>query len=306
MYKEKNKNYKMHECSICLESLFMEIPCALKCGHVFHYKCIKHQEDLLPVSGEGIRDYHGYHCPLCRTSINPWNGDIILLSSLVDGNISNISNLEYGLDLISNFEVKNITILNQRLKFYLADLSNVKKEIETGNKELQNLNVIKSKIYEEVQKTCETFKKEMTKFSEKSRKEIKKMRDEKERIEKDGKELRVRIEEDEKEMRKRMEEDEKEMRKRMDDDEKKMKDNISQKMKKMKESFQRELDILAKKEMAEVNREKEKLDETVKKRMEEGIKEYIDKYKEEVKERKKISKRYETLQSSVNKLIQRE
>ena len=40
--------------------------------------------------------------------------------------------------------------------------------------------------------------------------------------------------------------------------------------------------------------------------MEEGIKEYIDKYKEEVKERKKISKRYETLQSSVNKLIQRE
>lgn len=77
-------------------------------------------------------------------------------------------------------------------------------------------------------------------------------------------------------------------------------------MKKMKESFQRELDILAKKEMTEVNREKEKLDETVKKRMEEGIKEYIDKYKEEVKERKKISKRYETLQSSVNKLIQRE
>ena len=295
MYKEKNKNYKMHECSICLESLFMEIPCALKCGHVFHYKCIKHQEDLLPVSGEGIRDYRGYHCPLCRTSINPWNGDIILLSSLVDGSISNITNLEYGLDLISNFEVKNITILNQRLKFYLADLSNVKKEIETGNKELQNLNVIKSKIYEEVQKTCETFKKEMTKFSEKSRKEIKKMRDEKERIEKDGKELRVKIEEDEKEMRKRM-----------DDDEKKMKDNISQKMKKMKESFQRELDILAKKEMAEVNREKEKLDETVKKRMEEGIKEYIDKYKEEVKERKKISKRYETLQSSVNKLIQRE
>ena len=123
MYKEKNKNYKMHECSICLESLFMEIPCALKCGHVFHYKCIKHQEDLLPVSGEGIRDYRGYHCPLCRTSINPWNGDIILLSSLVDGNISNISNLEYGLDLISNFEVKNITILNQRLKFYLADFS---------------------------------------------------------------------------------------------------------------------------------------------------------------------------------------
>ena len=284
MYKEKNKNYKMHECSICLESLFMEIPCALKCGHVFHYKCIKHQEDLLPISGEGIRDYHGYHCPLCRTSINPWNGDIILLSSLVDGNISNISNLEYGLDLISNFEVKNITILNQRLKFYLADLSNVKKEIETGNKELQNLNVIKSKIYEEVQKTCETFKKEMTKFSEKSRKEIKKMRDEKERIEKEGKDLR----------------------KRMDDDEKEMKDSISQKMKKMKESFQRELDILAKKEMAEVNREKEKLDETVKKRMEEGIKEYIDKYKEEVKERKKISKRYETLQSSVNKLIQRE
>ena len=274
----------MHECSICLESLFMEIPCALKCGHVFHYKCIKNQEDLLPISDEGVRDYCNYQCPLCRTAISPWNGDIVLLSGLVDGSISNISNLEYGLDLISNFEVKNITILNQRLKFYLADLANVKKEIETGNKELQSLNVIKSRIYEEVQKTCETFKKEMTKFSEKSRKEIKKLRDEKERIEKEGRDLSARIEEDEKEM----------------------KDSISQKMKKMKESFQKELDILARKEMAEVNREKEKLDETVKRRMEEGIKEYIDKYKEEVKERKKISKRYETLQSSINKLIQRE
>ena len=58
-------------------------------------------------------------------------------------------------------------------KFYLTDLTNVKKEIESGNKELQNLNVIKSRIYEEVQKTCDTFKKEMNKFSEKSKKEIK-------------------------------------------------------------------------------------------------------------------------------------
>ena len=285
----------MHECSICLENLFTEIPCALKCGHVFHYKCIKNQEDLLPITDEGTRDYRNFHCPLCRQTINPWDGDVILLSSLVDGSISNLSNLEYGLDLISNFEVKNITILNQRLKFYLTDLGNVKKEIETGNKELQNLNIIKSKIYEEIQKTCETFKKEMGKFSEKSKKEIKKLREEKEKIEKESKEMKDRLGEEEKQIRKRMEEDEKEL-----------KNSISEKMKKMKESFERELDILAKKEMAEVHREKKKLDETVKKRMEEGIKEYIDKYKEEARERKKIAQKYESLQTSVNKLIQKD
>ena len=285
----------MHECSICLENLFMEIPCALKCGHVFHYKCIKNQEDLLPFRDDGNRDYRNFHCPLCREIINPWDGGIVLLNGLVNGTISNLSNLEYGLDLISNFEVKNITILNQRLKFYLTDLGNVKKEIESGNRELQNLNVIKSKIYEEIQKTCETFKKEMGKFSEKSRKEIKKLREEKERIEKEGKEMRSRLEKEEKEMRSRLEKEEKEL-----------KDNITEKMKKMKDSFQRELDILAKKEMSEVNREKEKLEQTIEIRMEQGIKEYIDKYKEEVKERKKITKKYETLQNSVNKLIQKE
>ena len=285
----------MHECSICLENLFTEIPCALKCGHVFHYRCIKNQEDLLPITDDGNRDYRNFHCPLCREIINPWDGGIILLSSLVDGSISNLSNLEYGLDLISNFEVKNITVLNQRLKFYLTDLGNVKKEIEAGNRELQNLNVIKSKIYEEIQKTCETFKKEMGKFSEKSKKEIRKLRDEKERIEKEGKEMRDKLGEEEKQIRKRMEEEEKEL-----------KENIAEKMKKLKESFQKELDILAKKEMAEVNNEKEKLEQTLKRRTEEGIKEYIDKYKEEVKERKKITKKYETLQSSVNKLIQKD
>jgi len=274
----------MHECSICLENLFTEIPCALKCGHVFHYRCIKNQEDLLPLADDGNRDYRNFHCPLCRNSINPWNGDIILLTSLVDGNISNLSNLEYGLDLISNFEVKNITILNQRLKFYLNDLGNVKKEIESGNKELQNLNVIKSKIYEEIQKICEIFKKEMSKFSEKSKKEIKKMKEEKDKIEKECKEMRSRLEEEEKEL----------------------KENITEKMKKLKNSFQRELDVLAKKEMADVESEKEKLEQTLKKRTEEGIKEYIDKYKEEVKERKKITKKYETLQTSVNKLIQKD
>jgi DNA repair exonuclease SbcCD ATPase subunit len=282
----------MHECSICLENLFIEIPCALKCGHVFHYKCIKHQEDLLPVSDEGIRDYRGYHCPLCRTHINPWQGDIVLLNSLVDINISNIANLEYGMDLMANFEVKNITILNQRLKFYLADLQNVKREIEAGNKELDNLHTIKSKVYEEVQKTCEYFKKEMLKFAEKSKIEIRKLREEKEKLEKESKNFL-----------KKMEKDEKEMREKMEKDEKKMKSDISEKMKKMKKSFERELNILSEKEMREVNKEKQKIEETVKKRTEEEIKEYIEKYKEEVKERKKISKKYDLLQKKVNKLI---
>ena len=285
----------MHECSICLESLFMEMPCALKCGHVFHYKCVKNQEDLLPITDEGVRDYRNFHCPLCRQAINPWNGDVILLNGLVDGTIGSISNLEYGLDLISNFEVKNITILNQRLKFYLTDLTNVKKEIESGNKELQNLNVIKSRIYEEVQKTCDTFKKEMNKFSEKSKKEIKRLKDEKSKIERESNELMVNLEKEEKEMRRKMAEDEKEL-----------KNNISDKMIKMKDCFQKELDILAKKEMEEVEREREKLEEIIKKRMEEGIKEYIEKYREEVKERKRITKKYETLQNSVNKLIKKE
>ena len=285
----------MYECSICLENLFMEIPCALRCGHVFHYQCLKNQEDLLPRNQDGSVNYQNYKCPLCRTQINPWQGDIILLNGLVDINISNIANLEYGMNLMANFEVKNITILNQRLKFYLSDLQNVKKEIEVGNKELDNLHTIKSKVYEEVQKTCEYFKKEMLKFAEKSKIEIKKLREEKEKLEKESKTLL-----------KKLEKDEKKMKEKLEKDEKKMKSDISDKMKEMKKSFERELDILAEKEMKEVNNEKQKIEETVRKRMEEGIKEYIDKYKEEVKERKKISKKYEILQCSVNKLIQKE
>lgn len=285
----------MHECSICLDNLFMEIPCALRCGHVFHYQCLKNQEDLLPRLPDGSPNYQNYKCPLCRTQINPWQGDIILLNGLVDVNISNIANLEYGLNLMSNFEVKNITILNQRIKFYLADLQNVKREIEAGNKELDNLHTVKSKVYEEVQKTCEYFKKEMLKFAEKSKIEIKKLREEKDKLEKESKTLI-----------KKMEKDEKEMKEKMEKDEKKMKSDISEKMKKLKKSFERELDILSEKEMREVNKEKQKLEEIVKKKTEEGIKEYVEKYKEEVKERKKISKKYDLLQNKVNKLMDTE
>jgi DNA repair exonuclease SbcCD ATPase subunit len=285
----------MHECSICLDNLFMEIPCALRCGHVFHYQCLKNQEDLLPQLPDGSPNYQNYKCPLCRTQINPWQGDIILLNGLVDVNISNIANLEYGLNLMSNFEIKNVTILNQRIKFYLADLQNVKREIEAGNKELDNLHTVKSKVYEEVQKTCEYFKKEMLKFAEKSKIEIKKLRDEKNKLEKESITLM-----------KKMEKDEKEMKEKMEKDEKKMKSDISEKMKKLKKSFERELDILSEKEMREVNKEKQNLEEIVKKRTEEGIKEYVNKYKEEVKERKKISKKYDLLQNKVNKLMDTE
>jgi DNA repair exonuclease SbcCD ATPase subunit len=295
MYKEKNKNYKMHECSICLENLFREVTCALKCGHVFHYQCIKNQEDLLPRNQEGNPDYQNYQCPLCRTPINPWNGDIIMLNGMIETGVTNIANLEYGMEIISNFEVKNITILNQRLKFYLADLQNVKKEIEAGNKELQNLNTIKAKIYEEVQKTSEGFKKDMLKFAEKSKKEILKLKEDRDKIEKEGKILM-----------KKMEKDEKVMKEKMEKDEKKMKEDIASKMKKMKENFQSELDTLAEKRLEEVNKEKERLEDIVRKRTEEGIKDYIIKFKEEEKERKKISKKYDILQKNINRLIIKE
>ena len=54
-----DKNKESYECSICLENIKLnEDINILKCGHLFHYKCI-----------ERLVDHHLNCCPNCRCDL---------------------------------------------------------------------------------------------------------------------------------------------------------------------------------------------------------------------------------------------
>ena len=92
-----NKQKEENKCSICLENIQLNNDInILKCGHIFHYKCI-----------ENLVDHHINRCPNCRSDLKTGekqsNNQNILFNN-------DLNNLLYGDEYFSDLDYSSLQI----------------------------------------------------------------------------------------------------------------------------------------------------------------------------------------------------